>query len=60
MKDELSGKIIKEFVGLRTRKCSYLTDENDESKKQNVQIISHKEKIKFGNYQNCLEATQFI
>ena len=44
MKDELSGKIIKEFVGLRTRKCSYLTDENDESKKQNVQITSHKEK----------------
>ena len=33
MKDQLSGKIMKEFAGLRTRKCSYLTDENEESKK---------------------------
>ena len=33
MKDELVGKIMKEFVGLRAKTYSYLADNNDESKK---------------------------
>ena len=33
MKDELSGKIIKEFVGLIANTCSYLRDSKDEDKK---------------------------
>ena len=33
MKAELCGKIMKEFVELRTKTYSYLTDDNDESKK---------------------------
>ena len=33
MKDELGGQIIKKFVGLRTKTCSYLKDNNDEDEK---------------------------
>ena len=33
MKDELGGKILKEFVGLRPKTCSYLKDNNDDDKK---------------------------
>ena len=30
MKDELGEKVMKEFVGLRAKTCSYLKDNNDE------------------------------
>ena len=33
MKDELSGQIMKGFVGLRAKTDSYLKDSNDEDKK---------------------------
>ena len=33
MKDDLDGQIMKEFVGLRTKTCSYLKDNNDDDKK---------------------------
>ena len=33
MNDKLGGKIIKEFVVLRSKTYSYLTDNNDEDKK---------------------------
>ena len=33
MKDELGGRIIKQFVGLRAKSCSYLKDDGSEDKK---------------------------
>ena len=33
MKDELGGKIIKEFAALRPKTYNYLTDKNDEVQK---------------------------
>ena len=33
MKDELSRKIMKEFVGFKSKTYSYLTGDSDESKK---------------------------
>ena len=33
MKDELGGKILKQFVGLRGKTYSYLTDDNDQRAK---------------------------
>ena len=50
MKGKLGGKIMKEFVGLIGKTCSYLID--DTHKKCLI-----KRKVKFKNYKNCLEAT---
>ena len=37
MKNELVRKIITEFVGLRVKTYSYLTDDGSEDKKQKIQ-----------------------
>ena len=59
MKDELSGKIIKEFVGLIANTCSYLRDSKDEDKKwKGSKKKTIKIKLKFRDYKNYLEATQ--
>ena len=49
--DELAGKIMVKFVGLRAKVYSYLVDDGSEDKKA-------KRKLKFENYKSCLEATQ--
>ena len=60
MKNELSGKIVIKFVGLRAKSYSYLIDDGSEDKKaKNTKNFVIKENFKFENYKNSLETTQF-
>ena len=55
MKDELGGRIIKEFVALRPKTYSYLTDDCKEDKKsKGTKKCVIKRMIKFNDYKNCL------
>ena len=48
MKDELGGKTMKKFVGLRGKTYSYLIDEGSEDKKANgTKKCVIKRKLKF-------------
>ena len=52
MKDELGGEIITEFVTLRPKTYSYLTDDNKEDEGTKKCVI--KKMIKFDDYKKCL------
>ena len=55
MKDELGGEIITEFVILRRKTYSYLTDDRKEDKKaKGTKKCVIKRMIKFNDYKNCL------
>ena len=55
MKDELGGKIFTEFVALRPKTYSYLTDNCKEDKKAKVtKKCMIKSELKFNNYKDCL------
>ena len=55
MKAELGGRVITEFVGLRARTYSYLTDDCKEDKKaKGTKKCVIKRMIKFDDYKNCL------
>ena len=55
MKDELGGRIITEFVVLRPKTYSYLTDDFKEDKKtKGTKKCVIKRMIKFGDYKKCL------
>ena len=55
MKDELGGKIITEFVILRPKSYSYLTDDGKIDKKaKGTKKCVTKRMIKFDDYKNCL------
>ena len=55
MKDELGGKIITEFVTLRPKTYSYLTDDGKEDKKaKGTKKCGIKRMIKFDDYKKCL------
>ena len=59
MKDELGGKIMKQFVGLRAKTYSYLIDDGSEDKKaKGTKKCVIKGKLKSEDYKNCLEANQ--
>ena len=55
MKDELGGKIITEFVTLRPKTYSFLTDDGKEDKKaKGTKKCKIKKMIKFNDYKKCL------
>ena len=55
MKDELGGKIITEFVTLRPKTYSFLTDDGKEDKKaKGRKKCVIKKMIKFNDYKKCL------
>ena len=55
MKDELGGKIITEFVTLRPKTYSYLTDDGKEDKQaKGTKTCVIKKMIKFNDYKKCL------
>ena len=60
MKDKLGGKIIMKLVWLRAKTYSYLIDEGIDNKKaKGTKMCVLKRKLKFENYKNCFETTQF-
>ena len=55
MKDELGGKIITEFVTLRPKTYSFVTDDGKEDKKaKGTKKCVIKKMIKFHDYKKCL------
>ena len=59
MKDDLFGKIMNKFAGLRKKTYSYLIDDDSENKKaKSTKNGVIRRKIKFKNYKTCFEATQ--
>ena len=59
MKDELGGKFLTKFVGLRAKTYIYMIDNSSENKKaKGTKKCVIKRKLKFKNYKNCLVATQ--
>ena len=61
MKDELGGKIITEFVILRSKTYSFLTDDGKEDKKaKGTKKCVIKKMIKFNDYKKCLLSDELI
>ena len=61
MKDELGGKIITEFVTLRPKTYSFLTDDGKEDKKaKGKKKCVIKKMIKFNDYKKCLLNDELI
>ena len=55
MKDKLGGKIITEFVTLRPKTYSFLTDDGKKDKKaKGTKTCIIKKMIKFNDYKKCL------
>ena len=56
IKDDLIGKIMTKYVGLRAKPSCYLINDGSEDKKpKGTKECAIKRKIKFENYKNCLK-----
>ena len=54
-KDELGGKIMTLFVGVRANTCAYLIDDGSEHKKANrIRKSTIKKDLMVKNYEDCL------
>ena len=61
MKEELGGKIMAEFVALRPKTYSYLTDDCKEDKKAKGKKKSLiKRRLKFNDYKDCFLNNEII
>ena len=61
MKDELGGKVMTEFVALRPKTYSYLTDDCQEDKKpKGTKKCVIKRRLKFNDYKDCLLNNQIV
>ena len=61
MKDELGGRIMKEFVALKPKKYSHLTDYCKEDKKaKGTKKCVIKQTLKFSDYKDCLLNNEII
>ena len=61
MKDELGGKIITEFVTLKPKTYSHLTDDGKKDKKaKGTKKCVIRKMIKFNDYKNCLLKDEVI
>ena len=61
MKDELGGNIMTEFVALRPKTYSYLTDDCEEDKKaKGTKKCVIKRRLKFSDYKYCLLNNEII
>ena len=60
-KDELGGRIMKEFVELKPRMYSHLTDDGHVDKRvKGTNLVFNKQEIKFEDYKTCLESNRAI
>ena len=61
MKDDLRGKIMTEFVALRPKNYSYLTDDCKEDRKaKETKKCVIKRRLKFSDYKDCLLNNEII
>ena len=59
MKDQLGGKYMTKFFGLRAKTYNYLINDGSEDEKSKcTRKCAIKRKLKFENYKNCLRVTQ--
>ena len=54
MKDELGGKIMKEFISLRPKMYSYRVEESEPKKCKGIKKCVVKKTISFEDYKRCL------